>query len=856
MYSIYFKNMAGDNAMDHEELVYSIPIRPEDQEYVFTDPMVAVDFGKTGTFEYTIQPNHPYYHIFQQMQTLLRVDYDGDTIFRGRILTFDNTINGAKKVHCEGDMSFFLDSIQAGTKEVNRTEITLLQYITNLINSHNEQMAESGNYDKCFELGELPGRYSGKISAQQQITNEKKKFGSDSHQNTKNALDALTKEYGGYLRTRYENGVCYLDWLKNWFNNSINSQPIALTQNIIDVNSSSQVENIFTAVIPLGSKGGEAITINGYKTDIHGANNERILVPQITKVFSESELNNGYATKAVYENAINQYGIIYVIQKFENADTQEKLWEYACDWIKNNYVGGITTYDLDALDMHHVNGTVAKYLLGDRVKLTIPKNSIGPEEKIYRSPETTNIHESLTINRTLVSIKYNLHNPEKNSYGAGIPNDIADREYGVKASNKKGGGGGGGGGGGNPQGDKNEAPDPMDARQKAMEELAWKFVYDQERNPEAWNTIKQWIDRGGEDAKVSHDGALVAAQQIVAKVLNDGITDEKQVIPMIYMNADDSIIEMNNQLNEELLEAKAKIRMDPDGPTPSKPIDLKKWQATLKTRGFLRARTALIMGAASDAIEYNKKNGASVSVAGTMTEEQADAILDVISDTDISGAETEADATKMLNDALEASGLTVPEPVAEIAANVVNGNGDLAGVLKLGSDQDKKTDNVELGGGNGGTADIGRDSTTGKRLVRINKPLTYTVGDKTYRVPEGTIDAKDFAAIETNVGNPINSFTTKFAAVDTFMANQIIANRAFIKQGEFEELVADVAELEEVVTNKIDATYLSTYFGTARELHASSFTVDNAHFKVGSSTVKLIQIQGMDGQMHTVLGVS
>ena len=118
MYDIFIKNFYENGVLvTGERRLYSIPISQEDREYVLTDPMVTCTAGKTGSFEFTIYPNHPYYHAIAQMRSIMRVKYDGDTIFRGRILTVDNSLKGAKKIHCEGDMAFLLDSYQMSSKK-------------------------------------------------------------------------------------------------------------------------------------------------------------------------------------------------------------------------------------------------------------------------------------------------------------------------------------------------------------------------------------------------------------------------------------------------------------------------------------------------------------------------------------------------------------------------------------------------------------------------------------------------------------------------------------------------------------------------------------------------------------------
>ena len=436
MYDIYIKNYINTSGVEveTEKLMYSVPIINSD--VALLDPRVKDEMGKAGTFEFSIAPGNPYYNCWLQMKTIMRVMYDGNKIFRGRVLTIDNTLAGGKKIHLEGDIAFFQDTMYEGAKTDNRPKTDCLTYLHKLIDNHNSQC---GREDKKFRLGEVPGQYSNAIPPEQRINPDTSyKYGSESWQKTADALSELTNSFGGYLRTRYADGYAYLDWLNSCFNTDIHTQPITVGKNLIDMSNSTEVDNIFTAIIPIGKdvdNHSNPIYVEGIHEEIHGSN-RYITVPQICQVFSDEQLNQGYHTKSDYLNAINKYGYIYKTVKFENANTKEKVWEYATDWIKNNYNGGVTNFTVSALDMHHLGSGDRPYLTGDKIPV------IYPDIDNRNNDETKNIQKILTC----TSIDFYLYHPEKNQYALGIPNSIADKEYGfaVKASKGKSSGGGGG----------------------------------------------------------------------------------------------------------------------------------------------------------------------------------------------------------------------------------------------------------------------------------------------------------------------------------------------------------------------------------------------------------------------------
>lgn len=789
MYDIYLKNYYWNGSLIKDEIhLYSIPIIESDKDNVLTDPSVSCDVGKTGSFEFTIYPNHPYYHAIAQMRTIMRVEYDGDTIFRGRILTIDNTMTGVKKVHCEGDMAFLLDSFQMGSKEANRPSVSLNTYITNILNEHNRQMGESGETDKYIYPGYIPGNYPNTFSSDQQIENKSEKFGSNSHEQSMNALEELSKEFGGFFRTRYDSSTkcTYLDWVRNWFReDSDDSQPIAITQNIIDAQSNSEVDNIFTALIPVGKKEGEDIFITGYKTEIHG-NNNRILVPQITQVFTTEQLKSGYMTKELYEKATEQYGIIYKVQNFSNADTPEKLWEYSCDWIKNNYVGGITNYDLTAVDMHHVNGSIRKYLLGDRIKLELPSDMTELDEYAH--------DRSTIINRTLLSCKYNLHNPDKNSYMAGISSDILNREYGTASTSKsKGGGGGGAGakGGGSGNNQKKIGGDSA-LTEQTLDSLAYRHIISSEYNNDLYKKLLA-DDPTGQSAAAAEKASQVQLVRDIrgTEVLEDGSSEERT-----YGMATSMVLDATKASLDVFVPVVKFLGFDEFGK---------------KLTEIQTAKSLEIDG-------YNRY----LSVKGLPDyHEDFDPMLNIIG----KGVEVIGTATDYLLDPLDVFGLRSKEKGAFMSflggtkednkkTVTLNGEDGIVGEIMniLGSDGSADIDLATIlqdGLGNDGKGTLNIGKLADQWLIQMNQPLTYVDENNVlHTIPDGIIDAKDYATLTSGI-KKIPSFTTQLGVFDTLIARNASLIELKADKADFNTLSSKVADIDKITSGLVKTDRLS-----------------------------------------------
>lgn len=431
IYINYF-NQNG-NFISTETLVEEVPAKSEG-DLKLISPIVKAEMGNVESFDFSIQAGSKFYDAFLQMKTYLRVVYDGTTIFYGRVLTIDNTpFNGVRKVRCEGPMAFLMDSPVEGKQEETRPKITTYEYMQQLINNHNTNVKEA---KKTFQLGQVPGHYtSDKILSEQQITNDTRKFGSDSWTDTKGALEDLRSHYGGYFRIRageIGNSKLTLDWMDHYFNSTENEQTVEIGKNIIDFSDVTEVDNIFTAIIPIGRSN---VTKNDGSDNNNGNTSKQndlyidgkiLKVPEITTngEFTDVQLNRGYHSKKDYANAINDYGIIIKTVSLPDCTNKEKLYKEACKWILNNYQGKVTKYTVKAIDLHQISKVtgkkIAKISVGDRVRLVYP---IGNENN-----KTTT---KTSIVQTCLSIQYDLYHPENNSYTFGIPANILTKTYGL-----------------------------------------------------------------------------------------------------------------------------------------------------------------------------------------------------------------------------------------------------------------------------------------------------------------------------------------------------------------------------------------------------------------------------------------
>ena len=100
------------------------------------NPSVELELNKTGSFDFTVYPEHPYYGLIKKLKSIITIYQDDYRLFRGRVLDEEVGFHNQKSVSCEGDLAFLLDSVLRPFS-LTGTPSTVLAYILEL---HNAQV--------------------------------------------------------------------------------------------------------------------------------------------------------------------------------------------------------------------------------------------------------------------------------------------------------------------------------------------------------------------------------------------------------------------------------------------------------------------------------------------------------------------------------------------------------------------------------------------------------------------------------------------------------------------------------------------------------------------------------------------
>ena len=364
---------------------------PWDKDLQISDPKLDTELNKNGSFSFVIYPDNTMYYNLEKLKSKLHIIWFDDNgnekeIFRCRILNEETDFDGEKTVTCEGDLAFLLDTIQRPYSST----VSPADRFKQLINAHNSQVEP----DKQFQIGNIT------------MTGDSVKVTENSYPDTRADIEnKLLNVYGGYIRTREQNGKYYIDYLKDYEDRE--GQSVRYGENILDITKYIKAEDIKTCIIPLGatnSATGKVITI--------------------------ASVNNG--VDYLYDqSAVDTFGKIYGTVSFsdvESPNTLKQKGQEQVEALKNL----IVSIELTAVDLKDLGYDVKEISVGDFIPVVSMPHGINSYMQVskksqnLKKPEDSSIVLGSTI-KTLVE--------SQNVYNSGIKNVIPAVNNAVNTAN-------------------------------------------------------------------------------------------------------------------------------------------------------------------------------------------------------------------------------------------------------------------------------------------------------------------------------------------------------------------------------------------------------------------------------------
>lgn len=352
----------------------------EDVGSIVLTPKLSLDVENSGSLSFVIPPGNALHGKLKKLKGALTVEQDGVQIARFRVMETENDNYNQQSVYCEGDKAYLNDSVHAPYSY----EGTVHGLFRKLLDNHNANVEA----EKQFEHGVITVVDENETT---EVLNEVYAATADE------MSERLLNAYGGYLRTRVENSIHYLDWVEHY--GDVNSQPIEFGVNMLDITDKADASDVFTVLIPLGA------TEVGSKED---------------KPLTIESVNNGL-NYIQDDEAVARYGKIWRTYTWSHVSNASELLKKGREYLKT----GITleTLTLKAVDMHFVDGNIQPIRLGDRVRILSDPHGL---DKVMLCTQ----------------VEIDLLNPENTLYTFGEkPRTLTDNVV----MKEKGGGGGGGG---------------------------------------------------------------------------------------------------------------------------------------------------------------------------------------------------------------------------------------------------------------------------------------------------------------------------------------------------------------------------------------------------------------------------
>lgn len=307
------------------------------EEYRIMSPKLELEVNKTGSFQFSIYPDHIYYNKIAKIKTIITVYQYSTILFRGRVLNEEKGFYNEKQVSCEGELAFLLDSIQRPYDFTG----SVSDYFKQLVMNHNAQVEAA----KQFVIGNVTVTDPNNYIVRSNID----------HVSTWDELNGkLVNNLGGHVRVRHEDGKNIIDYLKDF--NTLSTQTVEFGKNLIDLKNITKGENMATALIPLGAK----------LKDNEGKDTDKRL--------TVAAVNDGkdFITDA---DAVDKYGFICKQQVWDDVTEASNLLTKGKAYLAS-LVNIASSIEITAADLAGIDMNMKTFRLGSKVQVISPPHGI------------------------------------------------------------------------------------------------------------------------------------------------------------------------------------------------------------------------------------------------------------------------------------------------------------------------------------------------------------------------------------------------------------------------------------------------------------------------------------------------
>ena len=304
------------------------------EDYKIVKGSISLETNKSGSFTFSIYPDHFYYNNFVRLKTVITVYKSDKIVFRGRILNDVTDYWNNKTITCEGELGFLQDSIIRPFSFTGTPEDLFKKFIE----EHNSQVDDF----KKFNVGTVTVTDTNNISRD-----------NPDYTSALSCLNSylIENSLGGYFYiTHGDNGtdpIPTINYLADF--TKVSSQKIEFGSNLKNYTKTVKANDIATAIIPLG----HAETENN-KLTIASVNDDK------DYVYSEE--------------GVALYGWIFKTVSFDDITDASTLKTKGEEYL-NNIAQQNITIELNAIDLHLLDHSIESFGVCDYIRvISTPHN--------------------------------------------------------------------------------------------------------------------------------------------------------------------------------------------------------------------------------------------------------------------------------------------------------------------------------------------------------------------------------------------------------------------------------------------------------------------------------------------------
>ena len=373
--------------MIYRVLFNGVDIYGPTPDMTLLNPALETELNNSGSFEFTMPPGHSFYDVPDILMPDVEVYEDNNLIWFGRPISVEKNWNNEKVISCEGALSFFNDTIQGPSVNDN---IQLHTFFRNVIANHNALVPDN----RKFTVGNI-------------TMDNPYVYRETSYDTTFDVLQQMCLDAeGGYFFLRKENGVNYIDWLKEV--PYVATQPVQFAVNMIDISQTFNGEDICTVVVPIGASLSRAAKVRdntGYINIYERMDTSSTVVGTVNQgqevtfnwinsdTWFEIEYPyEGYALQEYLEvqsgdypltiesvnnheyyledaTGIQAYGRIMKVKDFPNIRKPSELKTRGQKWLEDEQYDKLSI-EVDAAELHYIDSSYDAFKVGQLVHVT------------------------------------------------------------------------------------------------------------------------------------------------------------------------------------------------------------------------------------------------------------------------------------------------------------------------------------------------------------------------------------------------------------------------------------------------------------------------------------------------------